>query len=156
MPTTVWAPKLPLQAVERHLATVDVVGPWLCWLLDKTPHRNGYMYMASGTGRHCRQQLAHRAVYEHLIGPIPDELTIDHLCRNRWCCHPNHVVPVTSQVNALRGLTGMHNKVKSHCPQGHPYTGDNLYIRPRDNARSCRTCTRAAIARFRSKRRKRP
>lgn len=33
-------------------------------------------------------------------------------------------------------------RAKTHCPQGHPYSGDNLYVVPENGARRCRTCIR--------------
>jgi len=33
---------------------------------------------------------------------------------------------------------------KTHCPQGHLYSGENLYQHPRDGRRGCRICRRAA------------
>jgi hypothetical protein len=44
----------------------------------------------------------HRLAYELLIGPIPDGLQIDHLCRNKVCCNPQHLEPVTAQENLRR------------------------------------------------------
>lgn len=32
------------------------------------------------------------------------------------------------------------NVLKTHCPKGHPYSGDNLYKHPNANRRGCRTC----------------
>jgi hypothetical protein len=36
--------------------------------------------------------------------------------------------------------SGFHNKTKTHCPQGHPLSGDNLYVSR--GRRECRTCRR--------------
>lgn len=49
-----------------------------------------------------RGQRAHRWAYEKLVGPIPEGLTIDHLCRNRGCVNPSHMEPVTASENARR------------------------------------------------------
>lgn len=56
------------------------------------------------------QQYAHRLSYETHVGPIPEGLEIDHLCRNRACINFRHLEPVTHSENALRGLTGYHPK----------------------------------------------
>jgi hypothetical protein len=44
----------------------------------------------------------HRVSYLTLVGPIPDGLQIDHLCKNRICCNPTHLEPVTGRVNIRR------------------------------------------------------
>jgi hypothetical protein len=105
-----------------------------CWLW--TGHT------VSGYGRfkmRNKVHAAHRFAYEHIVGPIPDGLQIDHVCRVRNCVNPDHLEPVTQAENIKRGYFA----TKPHCPQGHPYAGDNLYVRPSDNARICRACTRA-------------
>jgi hypothetical protein len=93
-------------------------------------------------GEHGRGY-AHRWSYETFVGPIPDGLHLDHLCRNRSCVNPDHLEPVTIRENLLRGVgpSAKHAK-KTHCPQGHPYAGDNLYVHPTKGMRFCRTCGR--------------
>lgn len=46
--------------------------------------------------------LAHRIVYSALVGPIPDGLTLDHLCQNTLCVNPAHLEPVTASENLRR------------------------------------------------------
>lgn len=86
----------------------------------------------------CRQ--AHRVAYECFVGPIPDGLTLDHLCRNRACINERHLEPVPARVNTLRGFgfPGV-NARKTHCLRGHAYTTDNTLIM-NNGARRCRQC----------------
>lgn len=86
--------------------------------------------------------MAHRYFYEHLVGPIPEGLDIDHLCRVRACVNPAHLEPVTRRENLLRGegRTARNAAVK-HCPQNHAYDSANTYI-SRKGSRECRACKR--------------
>lgn len=42
------------------------------------------------------------------------------------------------------------NILKTNCPKGHFYSGDNLYIAPNTNRRACKACMRAASRKYRS------
>lgn len=72
-----------------------------CWLWTAAiRRRSGY-----GVFSHqARTMLAHRFAYELLVGPIPDGLVIDHLCRVRHCVNPDHLEPVTQRENLRRGM----------------------------------------------------
>ena len=108
-----------------------------------------------GYGRY-RKKMAHRVVYEALVGPIPEGLCIDHLCRNTRCVNPKHLEPVTSRENTLRGIGPSANHARrTHCNYGHPLSGDNLYIKvcKRDKPnRRCRACHSAWCWQARQKR----
>lgn len=87
--------------------------------------------------------MAHRFLYEQLVGPIPEGLTLDHLCRNTACVNPDHLEPVTNRENGLRGFTvAAVNARKTHCPEGHPY--DHIYKRPTGQARGCKQCLKVS------------
>lgn len=94
---------------------------------------------------------AHRWAYEYFKGPIPEGLQLDHLCRNRNCVNPAHLEPVTQRENLLRGTTlSAANFAKTHCPQGHPYSGANLYVKP-NGGRDCRKCVADSLRRSRAR-----
>ena len=70
-----------------------------CWIWEGWESGNGY----GKVWFEQRGQMIHRVVYRLLIGPIPKNHVLDHLCRVRACCNPAHLEPVTAQVNTLRG-----------------------------------------------------
>ena len=94
-----------------------------------------------------RQAYTHRIAYEIVVGLIPSGLQIDHLCRNRACCNPAHLEPVTRRENLMRGNgPAAVNARKETCPHGHDYAGANLYVAP-NGRRGCRACRQAALDR---------
>lgn len=113
-----------------------------CWIFQGGL-AGGYGRVTWAENGRMRYGLAHRVMYTHELGPIPDGLDLDHLCRNRACCNPDHLEPVTRQTNLLRGETIPAARAQvTHCPAGHPYSGDNLF-RDKKNRRACRECVRA-------------
>jgi hypothetical protein len=88
--------------LRRRILVCDAPHPRLgspCWVWTGRLNRNGY-----GRAWHNgAEPVAHRAVYEELVGPIPAGEVLDHLCRWRRCCNPGHVEPVTVRENILRG-----------------------------------------------------
>lgn len=122
---------------------VDEVG---CWLWIAGLNRNGYgRFMDSNK----ITRAAHRVAYEALIATIPEGLQLDHLCRVRHCVNPAHTEPVTQAENLRRGETiTAKASAATHCPDGHPYSGDNLHVTPKGHRR-CRQCARDRNARRR-------
>jgi len=84
--------------------------------------------------------LSHRFSYELFKEEIPTELVIDHLCRNRSCVNPDHMETVTIKENIRRGYWAQ----KTHCPKGHPYSGENL-IKEISGGRRCRICHKLTV-----------
>lgn len=108
-----------------------------CWNWQHAMISGGY-----GQARHIRfsTNLAHRIAYELMIGPIPNGLHLDHLCRNRRCVNPAHLEPVTARENLLRGIGwAAKNARKTHCPKGHEYTPENTKTTCA-GGRSCKAC----------------
>jgi len=116
-----------------------------CWVWNGCKMRNGYGQLGVG-GKHYA---AHRFAYENLVGPIPEGLDLDHLCRNRACANPSHLQPVTRSENLKRGVGfGRWNTLKTHCPHGHEYSQDNTHV-SKTNRRLCRACARVRAAKIR-------
>lgn len=122
--------------LERLMSRIEKVNG--CWEWQGPVNHNGYGQMYA----HKKKMTTHRFSYESFIGPVPDGLQIDHLCRNRKCCNPDHLEAVTQRENMLRGEapTGI-NARKTHCIRGHEYTPENTRIRSK-GYRMCRACHR--------------
>lgn len=103
-----------------------------CWIWTLTPSDWGY---ARGAVPGFGFVRVHRAAYELAFGPIPKGLHIDHLCRQRLCCNPDHLEAVTQAENNRR-TTGIRPK-SAFCVRGHPRTAENI----RAN-RGCKACHR--------------
>lgn len=117
-----------------------------CWTWTG-PTLQGYGFMG---GPEHRPMRVHRVSYEHFYGAaVPAGLEIDHLCRNRACVHPAHLEAVTHRVNMDRSIGK--RTPKTHCPQGHEFSGENTYTNPRNGYRQCRSCVRDAGARYRDR-----
>ena len=99
-----------------------------CWLWTGATNGRYPVFSLGGRGN---QGYAHRYSYELNVGPIPDGLQIDHLCRTPMCVRPDHLEPVTHVEN-------MRRRRAETCGRGHAMTGDNVWTNGRN--RKCRTC----------------
>lgn len=106
-------------------------GPDACWEWTGAKTRGGYGNFSIDS----YHVMAYRFAYELANGPIPDGLTIDHLCRNHGCVRPSHLEAVTAAENKRRGMGGPAvNARKTECHRGHPFEGGRRY---------CLVCKRA-------------
>ncbi len=128
--------------VERIL-TKCFVNNKKCWLMLTSLDSDGY-HIGSYRGKAVR---THKKIYVLTKGDIPKGMVTDHLCRNRNCCNPDHIEIVTNKENIRRGMNA--NSNKTHCPQGHEYTPENIYLeKAKSNhsiSRHCKIC-RSAIS----------
>lgn len=93
---------------------------------------------------------AHRWLYERIVGPVPSELVMDHLCRNPPCVNPSHLEPVTIAENFRRSPYFPGNR--THCKHGHAFDAANtVYLA--GGGRMCRECARVASVRARRNKR---
>lgn len=126
--------------LDRFVGKCRYVRLTCCWEWTGRLDRDGYggqFKVGSHTDGTRRAIRPHRWSYEHFIGPIPEGLVIDHLCRNRACQNPWHMEPVTTVVNTKRGARA----TATHCCRGHPFEGDNLRLNAA-GGRICRACFR--------------
>jgi hypothetical protein len=142
--------KTPL---DRFIGKVDKNGPipecapdlGPCWLWTGSVMPRGYGKVTIAK----RRLLAHRIAYEAFVGPIPEGLTLDHLCRVRRCVNPGHLEPVTVRENTLRSpvAPAAINARKTHCVHGHEFSPENTRVQFRRSDqgehRICRACARA-------------
>jgi len=106
-----------------------------CWNWRAGKNSDGY-----GTFWIGKTVSAHRFAYQLLIGSIPKDKEIDHLCRNRSCVNPVHMEIVTNKINVLRGISSpAENARKTYCKNGHPFNEENT-INYKDGRRQCRPC----------------
>lgn len=75
-----------------------------CWIWRRRLDRYGYGQIEITRRPERRSTKAHIVAYEVFVGPIPSGHTIDHLCRNRACCNPDHLEVVTRKENIQRGI----------------------------------------------------
>lgn len=114
------------------------------WQAGTTPYGYGHFSLDG------RKVVAHRHAYESLIGPVPEGLQLDHLCRNPACIRPDHLEPVTASENVRRGDMGRERRHQTHCVNGHLYDDENTYWKP-NGMRGCLACRRRTSRRWHQK-----
>ena len=132
-------------ALERLARLTDKKGPIPDYRPDLGPcwfwlgRLNGGYGQISVNGK---LRPSHVYMYEVCVGLVPLGLQLDHLCRVPRCVNPQHLEPVTSRVNSLRGESfAAKNAAKTHCPRGHEYTAENTgRAGPNGRGRYCKAC----------------
>lgn len=138
--------KINPPAEERFLAKVNKGVGDACWLWTGGVSDTGY----GSFGDNGRTQSAHRWSYEHFVGPVPEGLDLDHLCRIRRCVNPTHLEAVTHRVNALRGdAPGIVAWRTNVCHRGHSL--EDAYLAHRSDGRITRRCRTCRIERARAR-----
>ena len=140
---------LPVPGTSRTFARrvfsyVDASGD--CWEWTGTLNADGYGVIGKGK-RGAGNMQAHCAVWELLVGSIPDDLDYDHLCKNHSCVNPDHGEIVTSAENTARTWRAKMFKVRVVCDFGHPLDGRRGG--KRSGQRHCKTCNRKRMRKVR-------
>lgn len=138
--------------IDRLRAGIRIDPTSGCWNWQRATNDEGYGRINIGTKAENAVAFTHRVSYELHVGPIPEGLVLDHLCRNTACCNPNHLEPVTQRVNLHRGQgSTASDAAKTHCKWGHEFTEQNTRLVPK--GRRCKACEkrRNAASRARSR-----
>jgi hypothetical protein len=125
----------------RFWSHVDRRGDDECWPWTAYTDRKGYgVFNVEG-----RPRPVHRWAYHHFVGPVPDEMTIDHVrargCTRKDCVNfLSHLEIVTNKENVMRsdGACAT-NARKTHCIRDHEFTSENTLVR-KNGGRTCRAC----------------
>jgi hypothetical protein len=150
-------PDLTPEQQDKFWAHVVVpYQPSCCWEWTASCDTNGRPQWGCVVDGQRHNFRAHRVAYTLLIGPIPDGMTLDHLCRNIGCLNPDHEEPVPEVINIYRshGVSAM-NRRKTHCKHGHEFSPENTRIRYKKGSqyRQCRKCWRSYKSLYDARRR---
>jgi hypothetical protein len=138
------------RTLAERLIRLYVLAPSGCWEWLGYRGNKGYgQVRVNGT-----TMQAHRVSYKLFVDPdLPDELLVDHLCRNHGCGNPLHLAEVSNEENQERGMTktarGRAAQASGRCGKGHDLTKTgrkrgNGYVR-------CIECHREAEKRRRAR-----
>jgi hypothetical protein len=130
--------------------------PANCWLWTRCVGPQGYGIFTIQRHQNIR---AHVFAYQEFFGPVPEGYGIHHKCQNKLCVNPKHLELLTKSEHTKihwtksPGLLGAAaQRAKTHCPHGHPYNNENLYIR-KTGSRTCRICQKLSDKKSYAKRR---
>lgn len=113
-----------------------------CLELSGAINSKGYPCIGVPVGK---VELAHRFMWEHHNGQIPEGLQVHHRCENKRCCEITHLDALTQTAHAA-----IHRP--THCTKGHEFTAENS-IYHKKGTRTCRICHREYMQKWHQARR---
>lgn len=131
-----FAPRTNDTPLERFMKRVRKTES--CWLWGPiTGHAYGVFYLRESK----KSFVAHRWLYQQVVGPVPQGKELHHECNNKKCVNPSHLRPVTHRENCLvseNNACAKHAR-QTHCKHGHELTPENVYVFTR-TYRQCKCC----------------
>lgn len=100
---------------------------------------NGYSRVSLDNKVHY----AHRLAYIAANGAVPQGYHVHHLCENKMCINPNHLIAVTMNDHQrihIKPKAGEYYANQQYCKNGHEF--DGTYKRNGREMRLCMTCRR--------------
>lgn len=138
---------IPDRVKERAATRWEADGD--CWISTHSTASHGYAQIGWSSPDERKIVLAHRASWEHSMGPVPLGYTLDHLCKQKRCVNPAHLRILPNYENARR--TAGRDWPLGQCAHGHP--NSESYVQPAGK-RICRPCKKRWYADFAEKHRK--
>lgn len=140
-------PEMTPDVLERFEGKFEKAGPDDCWIwTGATVPTGGEGYGVLRVNK--RNLYVHRLSYAHYVGPIPEGLELDHLCRRKPCVNPAHLEVVTQLENTTRAKRDTN---PTHCKKcGMEFTPENTYIEPSSGWRRCKNCMRIKQEKWRA------
>lgn len=138
-------PLVDREAKDRFLSKIEVNPENGChdWIGPVSVYGYGSHWVKGEEG--WKKYYVHRLAYVLAHGELREDMTLDHLCRNRACCNPEHLEPVSLKKNIMRGDSpSAHHSRKTHCHRGHEFTKENTGIYKGAKGkpmRRCKKCT---------------
>ncbi len=131
--------KPPIERCWKFILYDETTSCWLWTGNMKSGKNGGYAHIWDNR----TVLLAHKVIWEHVFGPVPEGKELHHRCETRRCVNPFHLeclMVLEHQTRHPKALCSV-NRLKTHCNKGHPLSGDNLHIEP-GGGRRCITCRR--------------
>lgn len=131
--------EIPIFSHEKLLSKIVINKENNCWEWGGTINTGGYgIFNIKEKGYRT-----HRLTYSLFIGNADVNLLIDHICRNRSCCNPEHLRLVTHKENVTENSESVAsiNKNRINCKNGHEF----------NDKRRCKTCLKERSAKRRLK-----